>query len=226
MPPSFFISLEGSKKKYSPNTIIKLVNCIFLEESPSVRRELEAQLMQKSQPFLGFDVRDLRLYEVTLNLWIKNSSIHISLSSYANDLDKNANLLLKWSERIYSFLSPDYGYSSHENEGEGETSEDTKTYLANRISWLNFYGPKRVAKIGRDKLFSTPVPCGEIKEMPDGGIMLRAYGPPYKYSVLNELNPEEATALIKQHLGLPLTSREKNAAPQLSSILRKKGYIK
>ena len=74
-----------------------------------------------------------------------------------------------------------------------EESKEIYNLKVRYIYWANFFGPKLVKKIGREKLLSAP--SWKTEELEDGGILL-ILGPT-TYPIDREISRKE----VEKHLG-------------------------
>ena len=125
---------------------------------------------------------------------------------------ENIDSFLHLSRSIYHLMQPDYG-SIHQTQNTldmltYDTKLGKKTVATDLnkgipgIYWANFFGPKIVAKIGKERLLS--VPSNKTMQLHDGGLLiLTSPSPIAPTEPENSKKREEIRAMLGENSFIP-----------------------
>ncbi|EAU62957.1 hypothetical protein STIAU_4488 [Stigmatella aurantiaca DW4/3-1] len=125
--------------------------------------------------------------DMTLRLWLPPSPPRLylwvavqplSFFSEAERSRKFVEMVRAWASRYAvtrataSSLAEDQLVEASHS-GRAETTEMNEDGGIDEVSWLNVFGPKRVEKVGRVRMLSTP--AHRLEELPNGAILLMTW---------------------------------------------------
>lgn len=110
--------------------------------------------------------------------------------------EQNVGILIELSKKLYTYLSPVYGFGEYGiGWREVPSKDDILSGNVKRFCWVNFIPKNLVKKMGIEKLLSAPV--WKVEELDDGGILLVLAPNP-----LNVNEVEKKKTVVEKHLGL------------------------
>lgn len=139
-------------------------------------------------------------YDIPDSGEVYRHGVGITTDGYLDD--EEYKVFLDIGKQLYDLAHPLYGCAEYEgyfwNEdppfhNDEEIKEIIYDLKVKYIYWVNFFGPKLVQKIGREKLLSAP--SWKTEELKDGGILLMLGPTPFPREV-----PREE---VEKHLGFP-----------------------
>jgi hypothetical protein len=79
-----------------------------------------------------------------------------------------SSFFLDIGKKLYQLVKPSFGWIDQYH-GWTTTHEDIESFNLRMLYWANFFGPKFVQKLGRDRILNAP--AWRIEELVDGGIL-------------------------------------------------------
>jgi hypothetical protein len=100
--------------------------------------------------------------------YIRTTTDNIGLWRSGYDNERLSSYFLELGRKLYMIVKPSFGWIDQYH-GWTTTHEDIESLSLRLLYWANFFGPKFVQKLGRDKIMNAP--AWKVEELIDGGIL-------------------------------------------------------
>lgn len=100
--------------------------------------------------------------------YIRTSTESVALWREEYDNSRYCTLFLELGKHLYEVVKPSFGWIDLYH-GWTTTHEDIESINLTHLYWANFFGPRYMECIGRDKILNAP--AWDIEELSDGGLL-------------------------------------------------------
>jgi hypothetical protein len=101
-------------------------------------------------------------------VYIRTSTDNMGLWRAGYDNARYSSFFLDIGRKLYEVVEPSFGWIDQYH-GWTTTHEDIESLNLQMLYWANFFGPKFVQKLGRDRILNAP--AWRIEELADGGML-------------------------------------------------------